>query len=64
MNEESPEIGRPDIGVSAAPAEAADDTPLLRIEGVCKNFGAFRAVDRFSLDRNLRHRGRLHKARR
>ena len=50
MNEESPEIGRPDIGVSAAPAEAADDTPLLRIEGVCKNFGAFRAVDRFSLD--------------
>jgi putrescine transport system ATP-binding protein len=50
MNEESPEIGRPDIGVSAAPAEAADDTPLLRIEGVCKTFGSFRAVDRFSLD--------------
>jgi putrescine transport system ATP-binding protein len=27
-----------------------DDTPVLRIEGVCKNFGSFRAVDRLSLD--------------
>jgi putrescine transport system ATP-binding protein len=48
MNEQSPEIGRP--GASAAPAAAADDTPLLRIEGVSKSFGAFRAVDRLSLD--------------
>ncbi|WOH54435.1 ABC transporter ATP-binding protein [Bradyrhizobium sp. sBnM-33] len=29
---------------------SADDTPLLRIEGVSKKFGAFRAVDRLSLD--------------
>jgi putrescine transport system ATP-binding protein len=50
MNEQSPEIGRPVRGASAAPAAAADDTPLLRIEGVSKNFGAFRAVDRLSLD--------------
>ena len=50
MNEQSPEIGRPDIGASAAPAAAADDTPLLRIEGVSKSFGSFRAVDRLSLD--------------
>src|SRR5438094_5919972 len=49
MTEQSPEIGRPNIGVSAAPAEAVD-MPLLRIEGVCKNFGSFRAVDRLSLD--------------
>ncbi|WP_245319690.1 ABC transporter ATP-binding protein [Bradyrhizobium sp. LMTR 3] len=28
----------------------ADDTPLLRIEGVSKKFGSFRAVDRLSLD--------------
>ena len=50
MNEQSPEIGRPDIGASAAPAAAADDMPLLRIEGVSKSFGSFRAVDRLSLD--------------
>jgi len=50
MTEESPEIRRPNIGVSAAPAEAAADMPLLRIEGVSKNFGSFRAVDRLSLD--------------
>src|SRR5438067_2588795 len=49
MTEQAPEIGRPNIGVSAAPAEAVD-MPLLRIEGVCKNFGSFRAVDRLSLD--------------
>jgi putrescine transport system ATP-binding protein len=50
MTEESPEIGRPNIDVSAAPAEAAADMPLLRIEGVSKQFGTFRAVDRLSLD--------------
>jgi putrescine transport system ATP-binding protein len=49
MTAESPDIGRPNIDVSAAPADAAD-MPLLRIEGVSKNFGAFRAVDRLSLD--------------
>ena len=50
MTEETPDIGRPNIDVSAAPAEAAADTPLLRIEGVSKTFGNFRAVDRLSLD--------------
>ncbi|XIA67708.1 ABC transporter ATP-binding protein [Bradyrhizobium sp. TZ2] len=34
----------------APPADAADDMPLLRIEGVGKKFGSFRAVDRLSLD--------------
>jgi putrescine transport system ATP-binding protein len=33
-----------------APLDAASGMPLLRIEGVCKNFGSFRAVDRVSLD--------------
>ena len=32
-----------------APVDAAD-LPLLRIEGVAKNFGSFRAVDQLSLD--------------
>lgn len=45
MTEQSPDIGRPNIDVSAAP-----DVPLLRIEGVSKKFGTFRAVDRLSLD--------------
>ena len=31
-------------------AAAAADIPLLRIDGVVKNFGGFRAVDRLSLD--------------
>src|SRR5882757_290447 len=31
-------------------AEPVADMPLLRIEGVGKNFGTFRAVDRLSLD--------------
>ena len=31
-------------------ADAAADMPLLRIEGVSKTFGSFRAVDRLSLD--------------
>ncbi|UPK07864.1 ABC transporter ATP-binding protein [Bradyrhizobium sp. 170] len=34
----------------APPAAAADDMPLLRIEGVSKNFGSFRAVDQLSLE--------------
>ncbi len=50
MTEETPDIGRPNIDVSAAPAAAAADTPLLRIEGVSRTFGNFRAVDRLSLD--------------
>jgi putrescine transport system ATP-binding protein len=50
MTVESPEIDRPNIDLSAAPVEAAADMPLLRIEGVSKNFGVFRAVDRVSLD--------------
>src|SRR5271165_617299 len=32
------------------PVGTAADTPLLRIEGVAKNFGSFRAVDGVSLD--------------
>lgn len=56
MTGESPNIDTPNINEAAAPARpaapvgAASDTPLLRIEGVCKNFGSFRAVDRLSLD--------------
>src|SRR3954453_15127316 len=50
MTVESPEIDRPNIDLSAGPVEAAADMPLLRIEGVSKNFGSFRAVDRVSLD--------------
>jgi putrescine transport system ATP-binding protein len=46
MTEESPGAGKPDI---STPAVAAD-MPLLRIEGVSKTFGNFRAVDRLSLD--------------
>jgi putrescine transport system ATP-binding protein len=37
------------LGVSAPPAAEAD-VPLLRIEGVTKQFGPFRAVDKLSLD--------------
>jgi putrescine transport system ATP-binding protein len=50
MTEQSPDIERPNIDVSATPAEATADMPLLRIEGVSKTFGSFRAVDRLSLD--------------
>ena len=56
MTEESREIDAPKIDVSATPArltpptDAAADMPLLRIEGVSKTFGNFRAVDRLSLD--------------
>jgi len=47
MNEQSLEIGRADSGTPALPA---GDMPLLRIEGVSKSFGSFRAVDKLSLD--------------
>ena len=61
MTEKSPEIDTPTIDtskieVSAAPvkpeppAVVTADMPLLRIEGVGKSFGNFRAVDRLSLD--------------
>ena len=56
MTEDSPEAGRPNSDASAGPAkpsppaEPAADMPLLRIEGVGKKFGNFRAVDRLSLD--------------
>jgi len=46
MTEESPDIDMPKIDTAARPAEM----PLLRIEGVGKKFGNFRAVDRLSLD--------------
>lgn len=56
MTGESPDIDTPKIDAAAPPAEpaspvdAAADMPLLRIEGVSKTFGSFRAVDRLSLD--------------
>src|SRR6266850_3113256 len=56
MTEESPEIDAPKTDVPATPArpapptDSAADVPLLRIEGVTKKFGVFRAVDRLSLD--------------
>ncbi len=50
MNEQLTEISRPDSGAPAALALPAGDMPLLRIEGVSKSFGSFRAVDRLSLD--------------
>ena len=46
MTEESPEIYAPQANLPATPA----DVPLLRIEGVSKTFGNFRAVDQLSLD--------------
>jgi putrescine transport system ATP-binding protein len=56
MTGESPQIDTPKsdlpatLAGSAPPAAAAADMPLLRIEGVGKTFGNFRAVDRLSLD--------------
>jgi putrescine transport system ATP-binding protein len=53
MTGASPEIDAAKIDTAVAPArpaDAADDMPLLRIEGVSKTFGTFRAVDRLSLD--------------
>src|SRR5438477_2219902 len=46
---EQPAKPEPEPLAKPAP-EAAADMPLLRIEGVSKNFGSFRAVDRLSLD--------------
>jgi putrescine transport system ATP-binding protein len=64
MTEESPDIETPKAEAATEPAtpvlpaeelakprvEPAVDMPLLRIEGVGKKFGNFRAVDRLSLD--------------
>ncbi len=53
MTEELPDIEKPTSNVSVMPAglaPLADAQPLLRIEGVSKTFGHFRAVDRLSLD--------------
>jgi putrescine transport system ATP-binding protein len=50
---QSPEIEAAKINMAVAqatPVVPAEDLPLLRIEGVSKNFGTFRAVDRLSLD--------------
>ncbi|NOJ44286.1 ABC transporter ATP-binding protein [Bradyrhizobium sp. WSM 1791] len=51
MSRQSPEIdiAKIDTATPVAPAAAAA-MPLLRIEGVSKKFGSFRAVDRLSLD--------------
>jgi putrescine transport system ATP-binding protein len=48
MAEGLPKIDTPKIDV--VPAPTPPGMPLLRIEGVAKRFGAFRAVDRLSLD--------------
>jgi putrescine transport system ATP-binding protein len=50
MTGDSPEIDAAKIDRAVAPVRPADDMPLLRIEGVSKQFGTFRAVDRLSLD--------------
>ncbi|MEH2504153.1 putrescine transport system ATP-binding protein [Bradyrhizobium sp. AZCC 1578] len=55
MSGQSPEIDTAKINTAVAqatPMAPAGDTPLLRIEGVSKKFGSFRAVDRLSLDVN------------
>jgi putrescine transport system ATP-binding protein len=50
MAEELAKIETAAEPVGPAPSPAAADKPLLRIEGVGKKFGSFRAVDRLSLD--------------
>ena len=56
MTEESPEIDDTASRCACSAGEAGTarrgghDVPLLRIEGVAKKFGNFRAVDRLSLD--------------
>lgn len=50
MTEELPDIYAPQANLPAMAAGAAADVPLLRIEGVSRTFGNFRAVDRLSLD--------------
>jgi putrescine transport system ATP-binding protein len=47
---EPPAVAAVDVLKPAPPPAAAADMPLLRIEAVVKKFGAFRAVDRLSLD--------------
>jgi putrescine transport system ATP-binding protein len=47
---EPPKIDPPAVLPKAERPAAASDIPLLRIEAVSKTFGAFRAVDRLSLD--------------
>ena len=47
---EMPKIDLPVEPAKAEPQPAAADMPLLRIEGVVKKFGTFRAVDHLSLD--------------
>ena len=49
MTDELPKITL-DADATGADALAAPDHPLLRIEGVAKTFGSFRAVDGVSLD--------------
>jgi putrescine transport system ATP-binding protein len=50
MAEESPKIDEAAEQAKSEPQVEFADTPLLRIEGVVKKFGSFRAVDRLSLD--------------
>ena len=56
MTEESPEIDAPKVEAAVPPVKpelpvaVTSDMPLLRIEGVGKSFGNFRAVNRLSLD--------------
>jgi putrescine transport system ATP-binding protein len=45
-----PKVDLPADSPKAEPRPAAADIPLLRIEAVSKKFGAFRAVDKLSLD--------------
>src|SRR6202042_3942148 len=45
-----PDAPKPALPAVAPEPVAVSDMPLLRIEGVVKKFGAFRAVDRLSLD--------------
>src|SRR5580692_2384589 len=51
---EEPAMPEPQAAVEPAkpapPTAVAADMPLLRIEGIGKRFGSFRAVDRLSLD--------------
>jgi putrescine transport system ATP-binding protein len=52
MSEAAEELPKPEpeVPVTPEPQLQAADMPLLRIEGVAKKFGAFRAVDGVSLD--------------
>src|SRR5690242_8959011 len=50
MAEEGANMDAMSTGLTALPAPDLFDMPLLRIEGVVKTFGSFRAVDQLSLD--------------